>query len=530
MSSRTKASAWWKSADYGIPAEILTRDGVRLNTAHEKWLVELDVALNWDTVSNLPEPLLLPIKSYLCHVLQVSSARTARTIFWRLQGGFCRIKTQALSSMLHKGVGINLYFSFKSALENDSKISPGTARDMQSEFRRWYIWCSDVELPGFKEEVALELEGRTIGGSAKGVLVLSNDPDLGPLGFVEDTRLESAIAQDCAELARLSTHDLQALAVVMLSKSFGLYSAHLQLLDEMDQWTEHLSDESELQWLDTPRLKKRGTRAKVGSRKRKISARLAECIELLKVRNASQIERCIQIDATTNRRPLFVRKSGRDEIAGTKFAGDAYRWSLQDFVRATSAFCERHDLGFRLTPRRLRYTFATRLVDEGCSPLELADALDHTDLQNVMVYFNSRGTIVRQLDEAMAIKLAPLAMAFIGHPVAGVKEATRGDDPSSVIRFKAPNKDSADVGSCGSFRHCGLNAPLACYTCMRFEPWLDAPHEVVLSELVKGRRRREEKGLDEKMIQIHDKTILAVADVVRKTQEIRGQDGEGPHD
>lgn len=519
MSSRTKASAWLASADYGIPTELLTRDGVRVDTADDTWLVDLDVVLNWKLASGLPAALVLPMKSYLCHTLQIGAARTARTIFWRLQGGFCRIKREALIAMVREEIGLNMFFAFKAALENDSDISPGTARDMQSTFRRWYIWCSDVELPGFKEEVALELEGRTIGGSAKGVVVLSNDPDLGPLGFVEDTRLESAIAKDCSELTQLSTPDLQALVAVMLSKSFGLYAAHLQLLDEIDQRTEHLSDESELHWLETPRLKKRGTRAKVGSRQRKLSARLAECITLLKDRNAKQVARCIEIDATASRRPLFVRQSGRNDFVGTKLAGDAYRWSLNDFIVATTAFCVRHALGFRITPRRLRYTFATRLVDEGCSPLELADALDHTDLQHVMVYFNARGRIVRQLDEAMAIRLAPLAMAFIGHPVAGVKEAARGNDPASVIRFRASNRDSTDVGSCGSFRHCGLNAPIACYTCMRFEPWLEAPHEIVLSELVKDRRRREEKGLDEKMIQIHDKTILAVADVVRRCRD-----------
>jgi hypothetical protein len=173
-------------------------------------------------------------------------------------------------------------------------------------------------------------------------------------------------------------------------------------------------------------------------------------------------------------------------------------------------------LDIRVSTRRLRYRFATRLVEEGCSPLELADALDHTDLQHVMVYFNARGRVVRQLDEAMAVRLAPFAMAFLGRLVPDRSDATRADDPASVIRFQVQSGNQADVGNCGSFRHCGLNAPLACYTCHRFEPWADAPHELVLAALVLQRKQRFAAGLDDKIVQIHDATILAVADVVRR--------------
>jgi len=526
MSLPAKPSASSEFDDYGIPAEITTRDGVKVRTAESKWVVDLNSVIHWKALSGLPVALVLAIRSYICHVLQTSAARSAKTTFWRLQAGLYRIDHEKLAAMVRKEIGLDLFFAFKSALENDSEISPGTAREMQSSFRRWYIWCSDVELPGFSEDVALELEGRVIGGSAKGLVVLSNDPDIGPLGLVDDTRLEAAIATDYSELRQLSTPDLQALIAVMLSKSFGLYAAHLQLIDEADIQTERLSDESEIHWLETPRLKKRGMRAKVGSRKRRISDRLAECIEVLRYRNAKEAALSVETGPVASARSLFVRKIAREEFSGTKLERDALRWSLQSFIKAISAFCVRHELGFRVTPRRLRYTFATRLVDEGCSPLELADALDHTDLQHVMVYFNSRGRIVRQLDEAMAVRLAPFARAFVGRAVASAKDATRGDDPLSVIRFKAPDRASDEVGSCGSFRSCGLNAPIACYTCVRFEPWLSAPHEIVLSELVRDRRRREEKGLDEKMIQIHDATILAVADVVSRIQLARESLGE----
>jgi len=137
-------------------------------------------------------------------------------------------------------------------------------------------------------------------------------------------------------------------------------------------------------------------------------------------------------------------------------------------------------------------------------------------MQHVMVYFNCRSRVVRQLDEAMAIRLAPFALAFLGTVVRNREDGTRAGHVDSVIRFHASNGRNEDEGGWGFRSRCGLNAPIACYTCARFEPWFDAPHDVVLSELLKDRRRRQAKGLSEKLVQIHDATILAVADVVRR--------------
>lgn len=525
MTSRAKKPTRWALEDYAIPEELVSRDGTPIRTADDTWIVELNVSLHWGGISELPEQIRLPIKSYICDALQRYSARTTKTIFWRLKL-LERIGKDKLERLVREDIGINLFFAFKAALDNDPNVSQDSTKGHLSTFRRWYVWCSDAEIPGFNDEVALELGERTIGGGTKGKLVLSNDPDLGPLGFVDDTRIESAIARDCSDLEKLSPADLRALVVVMLSKSFGLYAAHLQLLDEADVESEMLSDGSEIHWIETPRLKKRGSRAQVGTRRRRLSTRLAEAIDLLKRWNSAGVV----VDwpsEVASQRPLFFRANSREKYLNSPIAKDAHRWRLTDFLNATGRFCQRHALNFRITPRRLRYTFASRLVDEGCSPLELADALDHTDLQHVMVYFNSRGRIVRQLDEAMAARLAPIAMAFIGRPISGAHEASRAGDPASVIRFKASNThDSGEIGSCGSFTHCGLNAPLACYTCMRFEPWLDSPHDVVLSELLRDRRRREEAGLDEKMIQIHDPTILAVSEVIRRCDASFRQESE----
>ena len=64
---------------------------------------------------------------------------------------------------------------------------------------------------------------------------------------------------------------------------------------------------------------------------------------------------------------------------------------------------------------------------------ELADALDHTDLQNVRVYFDIKSDIVESLDKSMALALGPVAQAFLGKLVRSDGEAERGGDPASQV-------------------------------------------------------------------------------------------------
>ncbi|WP_374944194.1 hypothetical protein [Sphingomonas sp.] len=173
-----------------------------------------------------------------------------------------------------------------------------------------------------------------------------------------------------------------------------------------------------------------------------------------------------------------------------------------------------------LYPRRLRYTFATRLVANGFSSAMVADALDHTDTSHVMVYFNTRGEIVRRLDKAIAISLGPVADAFLGRIVTDESEATRGDDPASRIRHHSKTLESLNtVGNCGTRSFCRLFAPIACYRCRHFQPHEDGPHAEVLEELDAQRAERHAAGMSPKMVQIHDLTMLAIGQVIVACEE-----------
>ena len=84
-----------------------------------------------------------------------------------------------------------------------------------------------------------------------------------------------------------------------------------------------------------------------------------------------------------------------------------------------------------------------------------------------------------------------------------------------------------NLGTCGSYGFCGALAPIACYTCNHFQPWLDGPHEAVLDGLIYDRDKVLEKTEDRKIASVNDRLILAVSDVVGRCSAIRGEGARG---
>jgi integrase len=163
-----------------------------------------------------------------------------------------------------------------------------------------------------------------------------------------------------------------------------------------------------------------------------------------------------------------------------------------------------------ITTKRFRYTFGTRLAEEGASKILIADRLGHADLQHVDVYVAASPKIVENIDRAMGTALAPLARAFKGQLVEDEAYTThKGAQGSRIIDFRTSQKT---LGSCaGKGKSCAFNKPVACYTCFRFEPWLDAPHEKVLIRLT---NERDKWGGDRRMAAVNDEPIRAVEEVI----------------
>ena len=119
----------------------------------------------------------------------------------------------------------------------------------------------------------------------------------------------------------------------------------------------------------------------------------------------------------------------------------------------------------------------------------------------------------------MAPILAPLAQAFAGKLIASERDAIRANDPNSRVK----NGVSQNIGNCGTHAFCA-SGYRACYTCVNFQPWLEAPHTNVLTEVLEERKKQENLGISQNVIQSTDKLLLAVQQVVLMCEAIKSEE------
>lgn len=191
---------------------------------------------------------------------------------------------------------------------------------------------------------------------------------------------------------------------------------------------------------------------------------------------------------------------------------------LRDYLEQIAPPTSRLDFDpMPITPKRFRSTFGTRLAEEGAGRAEIAERLGHVDLQNVNVYFEASPSIVDNMDKAIGKHLAPLARAFKGRLVEDEQHSTnKGTLGSRIIDFRVSSKPLASCA--GSTQSCAFNKPVACYTCFKFEPWLDGPHEMVLNRL---EAERERWANDQRIAAINDDAIEAVKEVIAACSLVR---------
>ncbi|WP_214470869.1 site-specific integrase [Mesorhizobium sp. dw_380] len=518
MGRRAVLAAAEEAIDLAFPDRdyvVISRAGYKVDTSGDIWRIphpSRSVTLNWSQIDLERGPIREATEEYFRLLIREYSSKEVANNWDLLKRVW---PLEALRA------GEQIPFQILTELEN---ALPKHEKYRLHFIRKWYIWCCDLGYSSFSPEVAFHLEERVVGGNEKGHAVRSADPEKGPLLDSEILALINALRAS----RTTGAINLQEQVAVWLALAFGSNPEPMALLREGDFWA--LTDSSQdtpIHLLNIPRHKKGDPVPRTQFRERRLNPETGEIVRALidQNRRNSPVR-----DGDNDGRPLFRRPAPRRDLpeygAGSDYryhhASSEFSAMVARTVERLSVVSPRTGLPLKVTMRRFRYTLATRLVREGASPKVVAQLLDHTDLQNVGVYFDITSDIVEHLDAAMALDLGPLSQAFLGTLVRTEKEAVRGDRPSSRIYRFDPKRDQLDaLGTCGSFSFCGLTAPIACYTCVRFQPWMDAPHDKALSALLAERERRQEAGLDPSMIMLFDMTILAIADVIRRIEAAR---------
>ncbi|MEY9185048.1 hypothetical protein ABIG06_006550 [Bradyrhizobium sp. USDA 326] len=385
--------------------------------------------------------------------------------------------------------------------------------------RAWYQWCAKRNFPQFAGEVAAEMADIRIGGNPKGVAVRTRDPEQGAFDQLETI----AIVTKLRELGPILLTAFER-TLVWLALAFGSNPKAFSLLREEDYRIVREDGSNVVHHvLKIPRIKKRSASLRKDFHTKRPDGLIGEQIAALIEENIEFRRRCGWPEGCAF--PLFRRAEPRARVLDGPMPEYAMHCSTKEITAALKAAVEklnvishRTGLPINVTAMRFRRTFVTRAVEENVPPAELAVMVDHSDLQNLKVYYETTSSIVDRLDAALAVKLGPLADAFMGKVVADETEAANGADPTKRIPFfrraagQQPER-AGNLGTCGAGA-CAQFAPISCYTCRKFQPWRDGPHREFLEQLCDERERKKAAGLDPQIVGLHDATILAIGEVV----------------
>lgn len=171
-----------------------------------------------------------------------------------------------------------------------------------------------------------------------------------------------------------------------------------------------------------------------------------------------------------------------------------------------------------MSPYRLRYTLATRALAQGASDWEVARLLTHRSISCIQFYRASMPELLIPIAKAIGKELAYFARAFQGRLINNLSEATRKDEgEAEIIDFIHLTRGEA-IGACGTTAKCYLNAPIACLSCARFEPYTDAPWEELLEKL----KADADKELEERIKLINFNAMSAIVEIIA-IRDLRAQ-------
>lgn len=493
-----------------LPQIAHTRSGIAFNPKHDLWRWDDGVFSVRMDFSRLNVATTFPISS-LKYTLHVFVKLNAPTYAGNLFNAFVHFLSRREGLPALASITVAEVSNYGARLEEHEKWRVGALNVL---LQKW----SALGLPGVESETAQYLRERRKPGNVKGAAVRQRDPVVGPFSEEEYVTLYKAVD------AAYGTGAVSRWFIVLfrlLYASGGRISQYAAL---------KLKDADELNGkfvIRLPQVKTGLENSRASFLEFELSPQtgrlLMEYIEHQRSKGYGDEAPLFPVSEVLTRGPRETLRS-----AGDMFYGHCTRDQLShSFSRIFSGFAPATArLDFEQIPistKRFRSTYGTRLVDEGASKTVVAHLLGHSDLQNVDVYFEQSAAGLENMNRAMGPQLAPVAVCFQGRLIEGTEQATnKGELGSTIIDFRVSKKGLASCA--GKTQSCEFNKPVACYTCFRFEPWLDGPHEEVLARLEQDRVKWSN---DPKMAAVNDASIIAVKEVIAECARVRKQRAEG---
>lgn len=514
MNKLAAVAAHWGAAPE-IPALTRTRSGVEFDPRADRWAYReatITISLNfatWPTTASFVASAKFTLIWYAAHM----SPAHVKSMFERL--GHClRTVCAGRDSPLAEITSSDL-INYRATLTDTTSWYLGSLSGL---LKKWHgLGYSGVTA----DAVALLKQLRTR-GNRKGEAVLTHDPIDGPFTDMELESLQSAVDRAYAE----GEVDREGYLLTYLFMLLGQRVVQYAALKVRDVGVAHARDGTPVYTLRVPRAKQRNQLTRAEFKDRVLIPQIGELLVQHCNATWATFQGLLQDPSDAPLFPARQRFGGEPEGFEHHRTGPALALVLRASLQGLSAMSERTGQPLHITVTRFRRTVATRAAMEGHGELIIAELLDHTDTQNVGVYIEARPEIVERIDRALAMYMAPMAQAFAGVIIDDESQASRAGDPTSRVCDPRFDPSMKPMGSCGKHGFCGFLAPVACYTCVSFQPWLDGPHEAILEYLI-GERDRLASRTDLRIASVNDRTILAVAEVVRQCEAMHsGKEGE----
>lgn len=471
------------------------------------WQLSKDHTLNVDLVmSRTPLVHRVVVRKMLAHYCTNFSAASVFTVANALWKYFEATNGQIDTSQL---------INFKSAIGDNQEY----LQILRPFFRRWLAFG----FPGVTKDVVSMLDSWRLRGREKGLAIKSMDPEKGALSDFEFAEFNDRLVFGYESGAI----DLYDLCVCLILATTGRRPTQLTHLKCGDLISAPLGDGGEEYFLHIPRAKQVGGAFRDEFKTYQLTKNMWELLESHKQKIWKRFEVAGFVLTVEQQKmlPLFPTKrvmpvATNDELIKAlptdilHVRTQVFTATLTATVESLGIISERTDDALHVFAKRFRYTLGTRAAREGVSKYVIAELLDHSDIQHVDVYTENVPEHLKKIDEALGFQLAVYAQAFAGTLVDSELDALRGSDPSSRVKHK-----KCGVGTCGNFSYCGMNAPRPCYTCVNFQPWVDGPHDVLYIELIEEREQILAETGDLAVAAVLDRTIVAVAEVIRKCDE-----------
>lgn len=504
------------SLQVDISQGFYSRDGYRVESNDERWKLNKDIVIPISVLADFfSNDMYLSFCSVLAFYAKTGSASHALNIY-------SRSKHYLESSAGQPPFSVESLISYRSTLDAKTEWYLGGLRGF---IKKW----AELGYAGISDESLVLLSKWTLKGNEKGYAVQSMCPESGPLTDIE---MEAVIAAVISAYS-LNRLDITDVCYAMILAMTGRRRVQITALKHKDL-VRQSHEGGDRYFINFPRAKQRSQSWRTAFNRFSIVEDLWFLLQQQKMEVRKAFSDQLGADVPfelISELPLFPDLKAMGSLADLKdqLNGDrlhatsvSVKTAMDRVEKTINVISERTGLPVHLNPARFRYTLGTNLAREGKGEFVIAEALDHSDIQNAGVYVRNIPEIVERIDKAVALQLAPIAQAFQGVLVASECDARRGSDPNSRISNGVVN-----LGTCGSYGFCGALSPIACYTCNHFQPWLDGPHEVVLDSLIRERDKVLDQTEDRKMASVNDRLILAVSDVVRRCNTMKGEAAHG---